>query len=296
MKPLWKATAAGGAALLGVLGYAAFVEPYWIDTVHIEIGAPRLPAAFDGYTIYQISDLHLQTIGRRERTIISILESLPPADLVVLTGDLVHTRRGIDPLLEIVRSIKARDGIYAVFGNSEYKNGVRARELAGRLHESCVRVLLNQPVILPKNGDEIVLAGVEDAHTGVDDLDLALTGVPDDVFKLVLMHSPDGIAEAVVRGVDLVLSGHTHGGQINLPLVGAPITHSIMGMRMSSGYYQGYRLRTVVGIRPGRTQLYISRGLGVSGFALRFNCRPEFTAITLRRGIPACRRRPFPIQ
>ena len=286
MKPFWKAAA---AAMLGVFGYATLVEPNWIETVHIEIGAPRLPAAFDGYTIYQISDLHLQKIGRRERKVMSILGSLPPADLVVLTGDMIHTRRGIDPLLTILRSIKSRSGVYAVLGNSEYKNGVRARELASRLHDDGVRVLLNQHVILTKGADEIVLAGVEDPHTGVDDLELALTGVPDDVFKLVLMHSPDAIADAVVRGVDLVLSGHTHGGQVNIPIIGAPITHSIMGMRMSSGYFQGLRLRTVVGVKPGRTQLYVSRGIGVSGFAIRFNCRPEFTAVTLRRGIPAFR-------
>lgn len=292
MKPAWKLTAGGVA--LGALAYAAWVEPYWIQTVHVEIACPRLPRAFDGYTVYQISDLHMSSIGRLERQVIDILESLPPADLVVLTGDLVHTRRGIDPLLELTESIKSRDGVFAVFGNSEYKNGVRPVEFAGRLHERGIRVLLNQHAVLGKDGDEIAVVGVEDPWTGLDDLEMAVTGIPDDVFKLVLMHCPDSVADAAVRGADLVLSGHTHGGQIRLPLVGAPVTHSLMGSRMSSGYYKDKRLRSVIGIRPGRTQLYVTRGLGVSGLALRFLCRPEFTILTLRRGIPACRPVPVP--
>ena len=289
MKPGWK-VAAGG--LLGAFVYASAIEPYWIETVHLDLWAPRLPEAFDGYTIYQISDLHMKAVGPRERKVMSILRSLPEADLAVLTGDLIHTRQGIDPLIELTGSIKSKDGIYAVFGNSEYKNGVRPLEFASRLHDHGIRVLLNQHVILPRGGQEIVLAGVEDPYSNHDDLELAVTGVPDDIFKLVLMHCPDGIAEAVVRGVDVVLSGHTHGGQIKFPLIGAPITHSVMGPRMSSGYYRGHRLQTVVGIRPGRTQLYVTRGLGISGIGLRFLCRPEFTVITLRRGVPHAKQRP----
>ena len=104
--------------------------------------------------------------------------------------------------------------------------------------------------------------------------------------SLKLMHSPDGIAEAVVRGVDVVLSGHTHGGQVRLPFYGAPHTHTILGRRMSDGYYAAKRLRRAIGIRPGRTQLYVTRGLGVSGLALRFLAPPELTLLTLRRGAP----------
>jgi len=280
--------AAGLAA--GALAYAIGIEPNWIETVHLDIYAPRLPEAFDGYTLYQISDLHLVSLGLRERKVMSILDTLPEADLVVLTGDMIHTRKGIDPFFELAKHIKSKDGVYAVFGNSEYKNGVRPLEFASRLHSEGIRILLNQHVVLARGDGEIALAGVEDPYSNHDDLELAVTGIPDDVFKLVLMHCPDGIAEAVVRGVDVVLSGHTHGGQINLPIIGTPITHSFMGHRMSSGYYFGNRLRTVVGIRPGRTQLYVTRGLGVSGLALRFNCRPEFTIITLKRGTPHAHR------
>ena len=137
---------------------------------------------------------------------------------------------------------------------------------------------------------QIALAGVDDPVNDKDRLDEALAGIPADLFTLLLMHSPDGIAEAVVRGVDVVLSGHTHGGQIRLPFYGALYTHSLLGRRMSDGYYSRGRLRRAIGIRPGRTQLYVTRGLGVSGLALRFLTRPELTVITLRRGSPHVKR------
>jgi len=111
-------------------------------------------------------------------------------------------------------------------------------------------------------------------------------GLDDSLFKLLLMHTPDGISEAVVRGIDLTLSGHTHGGQVKLPIVGALFTHSLLGRRMSHGYYAGKRLYQIIGIRAGRSQLYVTRGLGISGLALRFLCRPEMTVITLRKGLP----------
>ena len=275
-----------GASALGLLGYAVGVEPYLIETVHLELYAPRLPLAFDGYVIYQISDLHMRQMGRRERKIEQILSRMPPADLVAVTGDMVHTPAGIEPFLQLARSFQARDGAYAIFGNSEHKNGVRPYALSQTLAANGIPPLMNRHVLLTRGDSQIALAGVDDPVNEMDRLGDALEGIPDDLFTLLLMHSPDGIAEAVVRGVDVVLSGHTHGGQIRLPWYGALYTHSHMGKRMSDGYYSRGRLRKAIGIRPGRTQLYVTRGLGVSGLALRFLTRPELTVITLRRGLP----------
>lgn len=286
----WAGMAAGVGAL-GLFGYAAGIEPFNIETVSLELFCPRLPEAFDGYTVYQISDLHTSAFGRREKRLQAILAALPPADLVAVTGDLIHTPRGTEPFLQLAQSFRSRDGVYAIFGNSEHKNGVRPHAFARTLADNGIRPLLNAHALIERDGAPIALVGVDDPVNDKDRLADALNGVPDDVFTLLLMHSPDGIAEAVVRGVDLTLSGHTHGGQIRLPFVGAPYTHVRLGRRMSSGYYSRKRLRRVIGIRPGRTQLYVTRGLGISGLALRFLCRPELTLITLRRGQPDVRRR-----
>ena len=276
---------AGGTGL-GLLAYAAGVEPYAIETVHWDLFAPRLPEAFEGYTILQISDLHMSRMGRRERHLETLLRGLPPADLVAVTGDLVHTSAGIPPFLALAKSFQAKDGVYAIFGNSEHKNGVRPYAFSQTLSENGITSLMNQHVLITRGNAQIVLAGVDDPVNDKDDIAAALQDAPSELFTLLLMHSPDPIAEAVLRGVDLVLSGHTHGGQISLPWYGPLYTHSQLGRRMSNGYYSRRRLRHAIGIRPGRTQLYVTRGIGISGLALRFLTRPELTIITLRRGLP----------
>jgi len=281
------------AALLagagGLLAYATAVEPNRIRIVHRDIFLPRLPAAFEGYTIYQIGDLHTSSWGIRERAVAQILGSLPPADLIALTGDMVHTRGGIAPFLKLAESFRSTDGAYAVFGNSEHKNGVDPNAFPLVLEQQGITCLLNRGAVVERGGDRIAVVGVDDPVNEKDDLDAALAGVPPERFVLCLMHSPDSVASAVVRGVDLVLSGHTHGGQIRLPIKGPLFTHTHVGKRMSSGHYHRGRLRGVVGIRPGRTQLYVTRGIGVSGLAIRFLCPPEFTILTLRNGLPASR-------
>ena len=276
---------AGGAAL-GLLTYAAGWEPYAIETVHLDLFAPRLPEAFDGYRVLQVSDLHMRQMGRRERHLEALLRDLPPLDLVAVTGDMLHTPAGTAPFLALARSFHAKDGVYAIFGNSEHKNGVRPHALSRTLAENGITPLMNRHVLLSRGDARIVLAGVDDPVNDKDDIAAALNHAPDNLFTLLLMHSPDSVAEAVLRGVDVVLSGHTHGGQIRLPWYGAIYTHSRLGRRMSDGYYSRRRLRHAIGIRPGRTQLYVTRGIGISGLALRFLTRPELTILTLWRGLP----------
>jgi len=288
--PLPALGALAGATALGLLAYAVGIEPYLIETVHLDLYAPRLPEAFEGYKIVQVSDLHMQQMGRRERLLERLGQALPPADLLAVTGDIIHTPAGTEPFFQLVQAFPARDGAYAIFGNSEHKNGVRPYAFSQTLAERGITPLLNRHILLSRGEAQIALVGVDDPVNDKDRLEEALAGVPEDLFTLLLMHSPDGIAEAVVRGVDVVLAGHTHGGQVRLPFFGAPYTHSLMGRRMSDGYYSRGRLRRAIGIRPGRTQLYVTRGIGVSGLSLRFLTRPELTVITLRRGAPHMKR------
>ena len=264
------------------LGYAVAIEPYAISIERVEILCPRLPVELDGYTILQVSDLHMRKMGRRERSIARLIESMDTPNLVVVTGDLVHTTEGIEPFMCLAESLKARDGVFAVFGNSEHKNGIDSAEFAIRLSRGGVVPLTNQSVCVEYSGGQFHLAGVDDPASGYDDLDQALRAVAADEFVVLLMHSPDPIGLAAARGVDVVLSGHTHGGQVRIPGFGAALTHSWHGRRMSSGLYTGEGLQKITGSRPGRTRLYVTRGLGVSGLALRFLCPPELSLISLR--------------
>jgi predicted MPP superfamily phosphohydrolase len=287
MSPTNRTVLAGALGFAAAaLTYAVGIEPCFIETVYAEISLPRLPRAFDGYTILQLSDFHTRRFGRRERIVRGILGRLPRPDLAVITGDLIHTPAGEANFLRTVAELEAADGVYAIFGNSEHKNGVRPSAFAQELDRNGITPLLNKHVILEREGSSIALVGVDDPVSVKDDMKTAMEGLSDSIFKLLLMHTPDGISEAAVRGIDLSLCGHTHGGQVKLPIYGPIYTHSHLGRRMSHGYYAGKELKDIIGIRPGRTQLYVTRGVGVSGLALRFLCRPEITVITLRKGLP----------
>lgn len=284
-KLLSSMTGSLGLAATGALAYATLIEPYAIERVSVEIPLPRLPEPFDGYTILQISDLHMKQMGRREKALRRILSEMPQPDLVVYTGDLVYTPRGIEPFLKLASAITGRNGAYAIFGNSEHKNGVRPKVFAERLENAGIMPLLNRHVQFEKGDASLYLIGVDDPVSNHDDLEAAFAGVPPEAFQLLLMHTPDSVGLACARGVDLVLSGHTHGGQVKAPILGALYTHSHLGRAMSHGHYEGKRLKKIIGFRPGRTQLYVTRGIGVSGMSLRFLCRPELTLLTLRAGL-----------
>lgn len=267
----------------GLLAYASLVEPFAVQNVEVELDCPRLPAAFDGYRVLLLSDFHARHLGLRERRILEMVSRLPEHDLIAICGDLIHTPRGMDGMLRFVGQLHARDAVVATFGNSEHKNGVVPHILARRLTEVGVKMLINTSIAIERSGAHICIAGVDDPVSYHDDIDAALEDVPKERFKLLLMHTPDSVGLAVARGVDVILSGHTHGGQVQLPIVGAPFTHSLHGRRMSHGLYRNRRLGNILGYPPGRSQLYITRGIGISGLAVRFLCRPEITSITLRR-------------
>ncbi len=278
-------TLIGGAALSGaLLAYAALIEPYALHHVEATVWSERLPAEFDGYIVLLLSDFHSRGIERREHLVLDLIAALPTPDLIALDGDFIYTPRGMEAFAsEFGGALRARDGVFAVFGNSEHKNGVVSHRFASLLEANGVTMLLNRSTRVYRGGASIAVIGVDDPASFHDDITSAVNGIEQTEFQLMLMHSPDSIGAACSLGVDLVLSGHTHGGQIKLPLIGAPYTHSRLGRGMSHGLYSGKKLERVIGGDAGRTQLYVTRGIGISGLALRFLCRPEVTTITLRR-------------
>ena len=259
----------GGAAL--ALVYGITMERRWIAWTRRIITLPGLPRQLDGLRLVHITDLHwdVYTNAARMHAVFDEITALKP-DLVVLTGDLItHYRRHIDPCTDALARLRARLGVFAVLGNHDH--WASGRLVTDALRKRGVHVLVNEHVLVDGG---LWLVGVDDPHLQFSDLDKALDGIADDDGRprLLLAHSPDIMAEAEGR-VDVVLTGHTHGGQVSFPVVG-PL---LRATRREAGrsFVQGMK-------RAGSTLCFTNRGLGTVLIPIRFNCRPEVAVITLR--------------
>jgi predicted MPP superfamily phosphohydrolase len=253
-----------------------FIEPFSIQVTRHEFSLDHLPDQGLPLRIAHLSDPHVERTTVRERKLVPLVDELQP-DLILLTGDYLNLSYVGDEtaqrdLRTLASQLHAPYGVYAVRGS------VDSPALTEQLFTGLDIVLLeNESVRLDIEGQEIYLVGVACSHDlsiDIPRLDQALSGVPPDSFKILLYHSPDMIEAASERGIDLYLAGHTHGGQIRLPLYGAIATSSIYYKQYEAGLFQ-----------EGRTYLYVSRGLGLEGSAApraRFFCRPEVAVHTLR--------------
>lgn len=239
-----------------------------IEVNHHDLRIAGLPKAFDGYRIMHLSDLHLDANEGLPGVLIDQVSALE-SDLCVISGDFRARSFGpiercMDHLCEVIRHI--RSPIYAVLGNHDSIRMVPKIEALG------VRLLLNESVTLTLGYQKIQLVGVDDPHYfRSDDLIGACQQVSPEDCLLLLVHSPEIIAQAHKMGVDAYLCGHTHGGQICLP-GGMPLmSNARASWRYSSGAWQ---YKGMAG--------YTSRGSGVSIVDVRFNCAPEVTVHTLR--------------
>jgi uncharacterized protein len=267
--------AALGALLLGGLVYVRKVEPEDVEIVPVSLVLPRLDARFDGYRIAQISDLHADgwmTSGRVLGLVKLVNEQEP--DLVAITGDFAtYSRfrsfiRHASALAAPLRRLRAPDGVVAVFGNHDHKTDVWTvrRVLAA----SGVTELRNTVRTLRRGGAVLHLCGMDDVREGTPDLDRALQDLPEEGAAVLLIHEPDFADESAATGrFDLQLSGHSHGGQVGVPLLRYPFLPKL-SRKYQTGLY-----------RVGDMFLYTNRGLGAHP-RFRFNCRPEITVFTLR--------------
>jgi uncharacterized protein len=243
-----------------------------IEVRHNDIAIAALPPAFDGYTILHLSDLH---VDLNPAAMQRLSELLPQAshDLCVLTGDYRGKTYGpYAAALDGLRRLKAciAGPVYGVLGNHDTIRMVPALEAMG------IRMLLNESTPLSRGGARVFLAGIDDAHYyRVDNIEKAAGQIPDGTVSILLSHTPEIFRQAAHAGFDVLLSGHTHGGQICLP--GAiPLTlDSKLPRRLGSG---AWRYRGMAG--------YTSVGAGSSIVAARLNCRPEITLHRLRRAEP----------
>jgi predicted MPP superfamily phosphohydrolase len=234
-----------------------------IQVRHNYIRMKTLPSRFDGFTLLHISDLH---VDMNEGAMGRLMDLLPGItyDVCVLTGDYRGARFGpFNAALEGLARVRShlRGPLYGVLGNYD-----TIRMVPG-LEELGIRMLLNECASISRGAETIYLAGIDDAHYyRVDNIQKAACEIPDDGFSILLSHTPEIYRQAAHAGFDVLLSGHTHGGQICLP-GSIPITlHSSLPRHMGSG---PWNYREMVG--------YTSVGVGTSIVAVRINCFPEIT-------------------
>lgn len=263
--------ALGGAAASAGLGvYGAKLEPSWLKLERLRIPITGLPVAFDGYRLIQLTDLHLITEASRQlidRAVSMVLERAP--DLITLTGDYVSEHLDAGGLYDALRPLAATDGVWASLGNHDH--WVDAGGVRQVLADAGIKELSNSSTMIMREGAAIWLAGVDDIWERHHDLSAALADVPADGQVILLAHEPDYADQVYPTGrVALQLSGHSHGGQVRLPLIGAPVLPYL-------GRKYPYGLRCL-----GDMWLYTNRGVG-NLIPVRVNCRPEVTEITLVR-------------
>jgi uncharacterized protein len=269
---LW--VAAGSAA--GLALYAGEISRHELEVVHLTIHLPRLPDPFAGLKIVQISDFHFEEYTEAaflERVVRRVNEAAP--DLVVMTGDFVSTkplpkRFGIRlayHCAKLLSQIKCPLR-YAILGNHDALVGAHGVIDALRTHG--IPVLVNSHVPIERDGRRLWLAGIRDVLQERPDLDAALPSGNGSEPVILLAHEPDFADRAVGRKVDLVLSGHTHGGQVVLPFL-PPLLLPLMGKKYVHGHFR---------LRDGM-QLYVNRGIGAVTLPFRLRCPPEITVITL---------------
>lgn len=275
-RKLLRALAGFGAAAGGVTVYATQVEPFWIDQHEITVPIVNLPAEFEGFRIAHLTDLHAGEnvpISYLARAIDRV--NAAKCDCVVVTGDLItHDSNAIDPIVNVLSKLQAPTIV--TFGNHDYNpeggipGGITilADLMTPKLRSVGCMVLRNHAISLRRNGARLWMVGLEDLYTTRFFPQLAFAGVPIGEPKICLSHNPDGTQRLLPYKPDLILSGHTHGGQVRLPLWGAIIL-PVSNKMLDQGRFM---------LPHG--QLYVSRGVGFL-MRVRFDCRPEIPIVRL---------------
>lgn len=247
-----------------------------LHITRVEVPIAGLPEALDGFEIIHLSDLHLTGYGPYEQELLRALRPLS-ARIVVFTGDFLGGPGGADALIPILMEV-GRDRIaFGVLGNHDYRPPVNTRALARDLARAGVRLLVNDSDVVVERGHRLRFIGVDDPHTGRANVQQAMATLPPPAGDkpepvILLAHSPDVLLDADAADADLILAGHTHGGQICLP-GGYPLfTNTRLGKKFASGLVQ-----------ESSTPMFVTRGIGTSSISVRLFCPPEIAVIRLVR-------------
>ena len=238
---------------------------------HVRLEFEDLPSNFDGFRILHLADLHIDALDGLAEVVADLIAPLD-VDLCVMTGDYRFKAQGpcdaVYPCMRtILSSIRTEQSVLGILGNHDES------EIAIELENLGVRMLINETAEITRGDESLYVIGVDDPHTyGCDDLDGALEGVPEDGFKVLLAHTPEIFEKAASSGVHLYLCGHTHAGQIRLPVIGEVIQNAACPRVYAQGEWRHDRML-------GQT----SAGVGCSLVPVRYNCPPEIPVIELAR-------------
>jgi predicted MPP superfamily phosphohydrolase len=281
----------GAACLGGGAAYAVWGEPRWVEVTRTKIPITGLPVALDGFAILQMSDFHHGKYVSAEylRDCVE-LANRQNAQMIALTGDFVTGGRyyGRYPMfnyrvtsaekaqylercIEILGQLRAPHGIFATLGNHD--GWFDAERVSAEIRHMNWRLLRDENAVVRVGDAKLQVIGLRDMWTEQIDLSRAFNGINPSLPTVVLMHNPDLFPDAAEYGPALILAGHTHGGQVSLPLIGPPLVPSRFGAKYAAGLFQ-----------IGKTRMYVNRGLGVIAPPVRFGVRPEISVFELTRG------------
>jgi predicted MPP superfamily phosphohydrolase len=263
--------------LLGIfiilLGVYTLLEPFWVQLVQLEISHPDIPEAFHDFTIVFLSDIHCGPYFSQKRVagIVDKTNKLKP-NIVLLGGDYVHRDdpRYLFEFFSEMSRLDAEYGVYGVMGNHDY--WMSETLTIQEMKKSNIRLLRNEGLWIEKDHERFFLGGVDDLMAGHPDIRTTVAETLDDDFTLLISHHPDVAEQQSTDGVDWMLSGHTHGGQVTLFGLWAPIIPSSYGQKYRTGLVQN-----------GDTWVFVSNGVGTITPPVRFFARPQIIHITLRQ-------------
>ena len=261
-------------AVAATSAYASLIEPshYWLSETDVFIR--DLPERFENFRITQLTDIHHSRILgiNKVRHVVELAQQTKP-DMFVLTGDYTTSyRRFIEPCAEALAPLNAPEGVWAVLGNHDHYTDPELTTRALRRHH--ITVLDNFHTTLQRGPDALQLSGIDDWTWNATDWTRAFSGLKSSTPTILLSHQPGVLDLDQTKNVALILSGHTHGGQVRLPFLGAPARFATKDLKYDRGLFH-----------RGDTQLYVSSGTGVIGLPVRLGVRPEIAVLRLKRKI-----------
>lgn len=260
----------------GTYAYAYYIEPRLLMNERQRIISRNIPKGFNDFKIVQFSDTHIGfqfSLQQLEKLVEKINHENP--DIIVFTGDLIDEPQNFtskNELIHILNGLRATVGKYSVFGNHDH-GGYGTDMIKEIMEQANFTLLNNDNIVIEKDSERLVIAGIDDVMLGKPNLEQALINVKSDDYTILLAHEPDIADRVASYPVDLQLSGHSHGGQVRFPLIGHLYTPP---------YAEKY-VRGKYTLNDEQMTLYVSTGVGTTRLPLRFLCQPQFYTFTLSR-------------